>query len=463
MARLWQQSQERAAEKMTRQHTDCCTLYTNTTKFIKSCSIYSGNKHTNTSYTGSHQHHEPVNNLQKTGWASSILPTKLGSANTRSMGTPNCGWIPTRVDNNSLPGPYAPPNKVFTREQGPNNHRGPRTIEQRGNLGDTTYTTEFCVSNLPDGKEGWGSETCDESKGSQSIYKDRTLQDGRSSPTPRSFIGTGLDDKDGSEGCLPSDPYSSRPPTPPHLSVGGEDLHVPVPTLRSLSGTQSVHKAAEASGGLPETEWLSPHNISRRHVNATSGQGPTTTNGPTDLSTIREPGVNSEPEEICIGAHSGARVSGLPSVLSNNEAFNSLREIKENSTGCQAYAGQRICVSEGNSKVCGQNYGYGESHPISPIALQSSPTIDELCPSPELHPRGNIHQIRDTSIIDPSQQAGLGVVDRPQKGPPWGTGAPYRPNNNSALGCIQQRLGCSIEWAITDGGAYGLPRRQLTI
>ena len=158
MARLWQQSQERAAEKMTRQHTDCCTLYTNTTKFIKSCSIYSGNKHTNTSYTGSHQHHEPVNNVQKTGWASSILPTKLGSANTRSMDTPNCGWIPTRVDNNSLPGSCAPPNKVLTREQGPNNHRGPRTIEQRGNLGDTTYTTEFFGSNLPGKKKVGGRD-----------------------------------------------------------------------------------------------------------------------------------------------------------------------------------------------------------------------------------------------------------------------------------------------------------------
>ena len=55
--------------------------------------------------------------------------------------------------------------------------------------------------------------------------------------------------------------------------MGGEDLHVPVPTLRSLSSTQSVHKAAKASGGFPETEWLSPHNISRQHVNATSGQG----------------------------------------------------------------------------------------------------------------------------------------------------------------------------------------------
>ena len=56
---LWQQSQERATKKMTRQHTDCFCLYTNPTKFIKSCFTYLCDKHTNTTYTGSHQHHEP--------------------------------------------------------------------------------------------------------------------------------------------------------------------------------------------------------------------------------------------------------------------------------------------------------------------------------------------------------------------------------------------------------------------
>ena len=165
-----------------------------------------------------------VNIMPKIGWASSTLPTKLGGANSRSMGTPNCGWLPTRTDNNSLPGPCAPSNKVFTREQGPDNLRGSRTTGQRGNLGDATYTTELCVSNFPGGKKGWGSETCDKPKGSQSICEDRALQDGRPSPTPRSLTATRLDGKDGSEGCLPSDPYSCRPSTPSHLPMGREDL-----------------------------------------------------------------------------------------------------------------------------------------------------------------------------------------------------------------------------------------------
>ena len=85
MASLWQQSQERAAKQMTsndKQHKDCNLLCT--TKFIKSCFMYSCDKHTDTSHAGSYQHHEPVNRVPKIGWASSILPTKLGSANSRS-------------------------------------------------------------------------------------------------------------------------------------------------------------------------------------------------------------------------------------------------------------------------------------------------------------------------------------------------------------------------------------------
>ena len=182
-------------------------------------------------------------------------------------------------------------------------------------------------------KKGWGSETCDKPKGSQSICEDRALQDGRPSPTPRSLTATRLDGKDGSEGCLPSDPYSSRPSTP-HFPMGREDLHVSMPTPWSLSSTQGVHKTAETSGRLLETKWLSPHNILRRHANATPGQELTTTGDPTHLPIVGELGVNGKPEKIHTDTNPGARISGLPSVLSNNETLDSLREIKEDPTGC---------------------------------------------------------------------------------------------------------------------------------
>ena len=38
-------------------------------------------------------------------------------------------------------------------------------------------------------------------------------------PAPKSLTATGVDGKDGTEGCLSSDPYPSRPSTPSHLPI----------------------------------------------------------------------------------------------------------------------------------------------------------------------------------------------------------------------------------------------------
>ena len=122
MAGARQQSQERAPIKeMTTQQTDCNSMFS--TKFIKNCFIYSCGKHTGTLLTGVNQHNEPVNNMPKTGWASCILPIKLGGANPRPMGITNRGWLPPIVDRGSNTGKGASSNKVFTREQKPDSLR----------------------------------------------------------------------------------------------------------------------------------------------------------------------------------------------------------------------------------------------------------------------------------------------------------------------------------------------------
>ena len=82
-----------------------------------------------------------------------------------------------------------------------------------------------------------------------------------------------------------------------NLLTEREDLHVSMPTLWSISSTKGIYKTAEASGGLPEIKWLSPHNILGRHANATPGQGPTTTGNPTHLPIIGKLRVNGEPKK----------------------------------------------------------------------------------------------------------------------------------------------------------------------
>ena len=57
------------------------------------------------------------------------------------------------------------------------------------------------------------------------------------------------------------DAYLQIPIHPDHQNpLTFEDLHVSMPTIWSISSTKGVHKTAEASGGLPETKWMLPHN-----------------------------------------------------------------------------------------------------------------------------------------------------------------------------------------------------------
>ena len=126
---------------------------------------------------------------------------------------------------------------------------------------DTALPKHLCVPDFPGGKEGQGPETSDKLEGSQPICEGRGLQDEGSSVTFRSPTTTGLDGKDGLEGCVPSSAYPSRSSTSPHLPMGGENLQVSAPAFWPMSCTQGVYKAIEASSGLSKTDWLSSNHL----------------------------------------------------------------------------------------------------------------------------------------------------------------------------------------------------------
>ena len=55
-------------------------------------------------HTGSHKQHEPVNKFPKVGWASVTFLSKLGSVNTRPVGSSSRAWLPVRPGENSTSG-----------------------------------------------------------------------------------------------------------------------------------------------------------------------------------------------------------------------------------------------------------------------------------------------------------------------------------------------------------------------
>ena len=165
----------------------------------------------------------------------------------------------------TMSGPITTSNKNHTREHKTGNIRGSRAIIERGNSGDTIETGQLCVSAFPSREEGWQTEASNKPERSQPVSEGRTLQDGGPSPTPRPPTVRGLDGEDGPERCISSGPHPSNPPTPPHIPMGEEILHVHVPTLRSLccteSCTNSIHETTKTSSRLPTSDRMSLNNI----------------------------------------------------------------------------------------------------------------------------------------------------------------------------------------------------------
>ena len=220
----------------------CARFNTCCKSFIKSCDQYSIAGFTSTSHIGSYKQYEPVNKLPKGGWASVTLPNKLGSADSRSMGPPNCGWLPTRLDKCTMPDPHATSNTNLNRECNLNNSRGCRVAIQRGNCRDSALSRQLCVPDISCGEEGWGSEASNKSEGPQSVCETRALQDGGPSPPPRSPPVRGLDGQNGSEGCIPPSPNPSRPSTTSHLPLGREILQIHLPTIQPVICTRVFTK-----------------------------------------------------------------------------------------------------------------------------------------------------------------------------------------------------------------------------
>ena len=115
---------------------------------------------------------------------------------------------------------------------------------------------------------------------------------------------------------------------------------------------------------------------------------------------------------------------------------------------------QSVSVRE-IARFVGKTTATMKAIPLAPLHYRALQSLMNSVLPPELHSggctRGDIHQIQNSSITNPSQHSRLGMVDSPQKGSPWCTSLSSGSNNNSALRCIQQKLGCGTEWSITDG------------
>ena len=315
------------------------------------------------------------------------------------------------------------------------------------------------------GKEGWGAETCGKSQEPQWLCKNRVLQDGGATYPSRFDPISGLDDKVGSEGCLPSDTNLSGTSTPTPIPVECQGLSVSMPPVRLNISTTGVYQGIETSSGDTETDGCPSDNLSRRHSDYASEQGGADRTNSFDMSTVQGPGFSGQHEEVPFGSRAIDRVPGFSSEFIDNVFDPPSPEATEDPARCLKALETGDCVSKGTGKVPGKGINGSKSSVASSPSLQGTPGNGKCSFAREPNPTRPDTKVQCAGTTNQRSKRGFDLVDLSRQ---HSNRIPHVPSYSTVddrIRCIQHRLGSSSRGpdhrgSVVEGGSntpYQLP------
>ena len=191
-----------------------------------------------------------------------MVHSELVPDNTGSVGPGNGPGILTPSFTNTSSIKTSSRGPPVIRSDRPDRDRGRRAETQGGNKPSPSGSRRFCLPTFPGPQEGWRVLPSNKSKSSERIHPGGAFQDGELSYDKRTGETPGMASEGGPKGCVLSDPNPPRPPQIPPVSVARSDIPVLLPAIRSVLCSESVHKANETSGGIPEGERNETDNLS---------------------------------------------------------------------------------------------------------------------------------------------------------------------------------------------------------
>ena len=151
--------------------------------------------------------------------------------------------------------------------------------------------------------------------------------------------------KGGPQGCVLSGPSSPRPPQIPPVPVARPDIPVLLPAIRPVLCSESVHKADETSGGIPEGERNETNNLFGRHTGDQQLPGGSKGICSFNQGSIQFPGPNHQRKEITTGALTGGSIFGVSHFNSDYEHLSAVRKDEENSARSEAFVEGGVSVN----------------------------------------------------------------------------------------------------------------------
>ena len=179
----------------------------------------------------------------------------------------------------------------------------------------------FSLSTFPGPQEGQKASPGNKSESSERVHPGGAFQDGELSYDKGSGETPGMASKGGPQGCVLSGPSSPRPPVP----VARSDIPVLLPAIRPVLCSESVHKADETSGGIPEGERNETNHLFGRHTGDQQLPGGSKGMCPFNQGSLQFPGLNHQRKEITTGALTGGSIFGVSHFNSDYEHLSAFR------------------------------------------------------------------------------------------------------------------------------------------
>ena len=263
------------------------------------------------------------------------------------------------------------------------------------------------------------------------------LQDGESQSSA-GFDGTRrLHDKNRPPKCLLQRSNSWGPPGLPSLPVGGRDMEIYTPMLRSITCPQNFHKANETSFGRNEKDGSKVDRLPGRLLDLSSGQRDVPEPGQNPINKAGELGICSQPRKEYVDTSDSSNILRDGTILRNNDHKSSpTKERKAPSAAHRNGEPEGNLVPEHDAPHRGSG-GHQTSILDGPSLLQRDTEMDDKSPD-QIKPcankgtvASNAPTVRRTEVLDTADTS----TETPENH------QVSRFSNPSVLGCKPLRLG----------------------
>ena len=282
-------------------------------------------------------------------WPNKGVQRELGLANSGSLGTANSSGVSATTYGQPVQISAPPPPTVadVARAAGPGINRD----TDNGTAG----SEGLCLPDISGSQKGWRPPSCSELEGPEQVHSGGALQDGGLSHGEGFGETWGLVGQNRSEGCLLSGTSRPQSPEVPSVSVAGQPLSVPLPTVRPILCPSHLHEVDEASGCLSERERNQTDHISGRSIDPVQlSRYPDQTSG-VYQGLISDVGSDYHQQQVPVGTITRACVHGSGNFDCIDASVFTQRESGPDPTGGQTVTFKVGSVSTEASNLCGHD------------------------------------------------------------------------------------------------------------